>query len=92
MAIVDIAERILVIRQNDDLTDGENWTSEFLPINLLRPGFMLESDIILPNGHLILGRGVALTDAHIHRIKGIHTTKRVVEPIKVAYLQHSDTD
>ena len=82
-AILDIAERILVKDQGSTPNNDTDQTSEFVPVSLLRPGATLASDIQFTDGHLILAKGNQLTDALVHRLRGIHQTKRIAEPIEI---------
>lgn len=83
-AILGVAERILLSEAERHGRAGETIT-EFLPVNLLRGGVMLASDITYSDGHLILAKGCQLTDIQVQRILGIHKTRRVAEPIEVVY-------
>ena len=85
--ILDLTEQVISDIYQETTTESGEWANEFLPVNLLRSGVTLADDLTFPDGHLILSKGTELSDAQVHRIKGIHTTRKIAEPVSVVYLR-----
>ncbi len=86
-AILELTEQVISEMRQETTTESGVWANEFLPVNLLRSGVTLADDLTFPDGHLILSKGTELSDAQVHRIKGIHTTRKIAEPVNVVYLR-----
>lgn len=66
--------------------DEEQPTTIFeqLPVLLLLPGHFLHSDIRLENGHLVLAKGVELTEAQVVRLRNLTRLHQFREPIQIS--------
>ena len=68
--VLDAAEIWLARRQEEGASGGED-TSFELPANLLKPGYLLLSDLMTEDGHLILSAGARLSEIQVERIRNL---------------------
>jgi len=85
--ILELTEQVIAEMREETTSESGVWANEFLPVKLLRSGVTLADDLTFPDGHLILSKGTELSDAQVHRIKGIHATRKIAEPVNVVYLR-----
>ena len=54
-----------------------------LPISMLMPGDLLDTDLVLENAHLIFSAGNQLSKAHVQKIRAMSKIHRFVEPVAI---------
>jgi response regulator RpfG family c-di-GMP phosphodiesterase len=72
-----------VLEVSGDIVEDSKAIQE-LPVDLLEPGQVLESDVLTLDGKLVLAKGNRLTPILIKRLNNWHFTYGVCEPLKIA--------